>query len=313
MNIAITGGTGFIGTNLSIRLSENESNNIRVIDSKEDFYLPIKKQNKNNISFYKSVFSTDTDFDSQVKNQDIVFHLASTNIPGTSNNRIPEELMSNVVVTACLLDACIRQHVKKVVFISSGGTVYGNPDNYPIVEDTVTCPISSYGIQKLTIEKMLYMYRYQYGLDYRIIRLANPYGPYQRPNGVLGVVTTFIYRALTDGKLLVYGDGTVIRDFIFISDAIDGILKVSNGENEQRVFNLGSGKGTSVNEVISAIRETINHDLTVQYIEGRPVDVPINYLDIRRYENLYGRLNRVDLYEGIMRTAEFLKKEYKID
>lgn len=172
----------------------------------------------------------------------------------------------------------------------------------------MTYPISSYGVQKLAIEKLLYLYRYQKDLDYRIIRLANPYGPYQRPNGKLGVVTTFVYKALTSGRLEVYGDGTVVRDFIYIEDAIRGILKIVNGENDIRVFNLGSGKGTSVNQVIEAIRTTIRSDLAVEYIAGRTTDVPVNYLDISRYEGIYGKLNPLSLEDGIKKTAEFMKQ-----
>ena len=171
----------------------------------------------------------------------------------------------------------------------------------------MTYPISSYGIQKITIEKLLYLYRYQERLDYRIIRLANPYGPYQRPNGKLGVVTTFVYKALTDGILEVYGDGTVVRDFIYIEDAVRGIKNIVEGESELRVFNLGSGKGTSVNEVIEAIKNSVRKDLKVNYIAARPTDVPENYLDIRRYEKAYGKLKPICLQEGIKKTAEFMK------
>jgi UDP-glucose 4-epimerase len=146
------------------------------------------------------------------------------------------------------------------------------------------------------------------GLDYRIIRLANPYGPYQRPNGKLGVVTTFIYKALTSGRLEVYGDGSIVRDFIYIEDAVKGIQKIVDGENDVRVFNLGSGKGNSVNQVINAIKRTIRQDLSVEYIAGRATDVPVNYLDISRYEEIYGKLNPVDLEDGIKLTAAFMKK-----
>ncbi|XOQ56660.1 MAG: Epimerase domain-containing protein [Lactobacillus delbrueckii] len=249
----------------------------------------------------------DSDFDSEVENQDIAYHLASTVFPGDSNKNIPAELNSNIVVTAKLLDACVKPNVKKVVFLSSGGAVSGKKGTCPIVEDTVTYPISSYGVEKLTIEKLLYLYRYQNGLDYRIIRLANPYGPYQRPNGRLGVVTTFIYKALTDGLLEVYGDGTAVRDFIYIEDAVRGILNIVNGESELRIFNLGLGKGTSVNQVIDTIKTTIRKDLIVEHIASRSTDVPINFLDISRYEKNYDELNPLNLEDGIRKIAQFMK------
>ena len=308
MNIAIIGGAGFIGVNLAIRLSSFPDNRITVVDRDESFFEPLRKLNLSNVAFLVGSFDNDTDFDRQVKGQDVIYHLASTTIPGTSNQHIPEELDSNVTVTARLFDACVKQKVKKVIFISSGGTVYGKKGKCPIEENMVTYPISSYGIQKLAIEKMLYLYRYQFGLDYRIIRLANPYGPYQRPNGRLGVVTTFIYKAMTDGRLEVYGDGTVVRDFIYIDDAVKGIINIADGDCEYRVFNLGSGKGTSVNQVIDSIKKIVRDDISVEYESSRASDVPENYLDISRYEKYYGKLDPMSLEEGIKRTMDFLKE-----
>ena len=305
MKIALIGGAGFIGTNLAIHLSKTDE--VTVIDRDEKFFSTLKSLNLP-IRYKVASFDTNSDFDNQVEGQDVVYHLASTVIPGNSNYDIGAELDANVIVTCHLLDACVRQGIKKVAFISSGGAIYGKKGTCPIQEDMVTYPISSYGVQKLAIEKLLYLYRYQKDLDYRIIRLANPYGPYQRPNGKLGVVTTFIYKALTSGRLEVYGDGTVVRDFIYIEDAIRGILKIVNGENDIRVFNLGSGKGTSVNQVIEAIRKTIRSDLAVEYIAGRTTDVPVNYLDISRYEGIYGKLDPVSLEDGIKKTAEFMKQ-----
>ncbi|WP_440321162.1 NAD-dependent epimerase/dehydratase family protein [Laedolimicola sp.] len=304
MKIALIGGAGFIGTNIALQLSLTDE--VTVIDRDEKFFLTLKAL-KVPLNFKVGDFSLEADFDAQVEGQDIVYHLASTVIPGNSNRNIGEELEANVVVTCKLLDACVRQKVKKIVFISSGGAVYGKKGKCPVEEDMVTYPISSYGIQKITIEKLLYLYRYQEKLDYRIIRLANPYGPYQRPNGKLGVVTTFVYKALTDGILEVYGDGTVVRDFIYIEDAVRGIKNIVEGESELRVFNLGSGKGTSVNEVIEAIKNSVRKDLTVNYIAARSTDVPENYLDIRRYEEAYGKLKPICLQEGIKKTAEFMK------
>ena len=200
----------------------------------------------------------------------------------------------------------------KVVFVSSGGTVYGKEVDCPLKEKTATNPISSYGVQKITIEKLLYLYRYMYGLDYRIIRLANPYGPYQRPNGVLGAVTTFTYKALKGDEITVYGDGSVVRDFIYIDDAIRAIMKIVNGENKHRTFNLGCGYGTSIKQVLETIEKALGIKLNVSYLEGRKVDVPVNYLDISRYEKYYGALNPISLEDGIRKTADFMKKEYGI-
>ena len=309
MKILLLGAAGFIGTNLTIELAEDE---ITLVDRSKSFFKPIVSMNLKNVRSLEADLTVDMDFDSILKGQEVVYHLVSTTVPTTSNQHISQELISNVVFSANLFEACIRCGVKKVVFISSGGTVYGKEVGCPLKEKTATNPISSYGVQKITIEKLLYLYRYMYGLDYRIIRLANPYGPYQRPNGVLGAVTTFTYKALKGDEIAVYGDGSVVRDFIYIDDAIRAIMKIVEGENKHRIFNLGCGYGTSIKQVLETIEKALGIKLTVSYLEGRKVDVPVNYLDISRYEKYYGALNPISLEEGIRKTADFMKNEYNI-
>lgn len=306
MKIAILGAAGFIGTNLAIRLSAARDNVITLIDKKEEFFFKIKDLHLPNVCFKTSSLDLTMDF-SILKGEDVVYHLVSTNIPTTSNQHITQDLQTNVLFSSNLFEACVKYGVKKVVFISSGGTVYGMEAKCPLPEDTPTNPISSYGVQKITIEKLLYLYNYMYGLDYRIIRLANPYGPYQRPNGILGAVSTFTYKALRKEKIIVYGDGSVVRDFIYIDDAINAMINIVDGENKNRLFNLGSGYGTSVNEVLFSIENVLKCKLDIEYKEGRAVDVPVNYLDISRYEKYYGKLNPISIDEGVRKTAEFMK------
>ena len=310
MKNLLLGAAGFIGTNLAIELAKNPKNKLTLVDRNKDYFKTVVKMNIGNINVMESNLTFDMDFDSILKGQDVVYHLVSTTVPTTSNQHISQELVSNVIFSANLFEACIRCGVEKVVFISSGGTVYGKESDCPLKEKTATNPISSYGVQKITIEKLLYLYRYMYGLDYRIIRLANPYGPYQRPNGVLGAVTTFTYKALQGEKITVYGDGSVVRDFIYIDDAIKAIMKIVEGENKHRTFNLGCGYGTSIKKVLETIEKVLGIKLNVSYVEGRKVDVPVNYLDISRYEKYYGALNPISLEEGILKTADFMKKEY---
>ena len=312
MKILLLGAAGFIGTNLTIELAKKTEDEITLVDRSKAFFKPIVSMNLKNVHILEADLTVDMDFDSILKDQEVVYHLVSTTVPTTSNQHISQELVSNVIFSANLFEACIRCDVKKVVFVSSGGTVYGKEVDCPLKEKTATNPISSYGVQKIAIEKLLYLYRYMYGLDYRIIRLANPYGPYQRPNGVLGAVTTFTYKALKGDEITVYGDGSVVRDFIYIDDAIRAIMKIVNGENKHRTFNLGCGYGTSIKQVLETIEEALGIKLNVSYLEGRKVDVPVNYLDISRYEKYYGALNPISLEDGIRKTADFMKKEYGI-
>lgn len=307
MNILILGAAGFVGTNLTIKLAEDKDNNITLVDKNKDWFADIIKFNKD-LKIVESTLCNDMDF-SILEGQDILYHLVSSVIPSNSNKHISKDIQANVLFSSQLFEACVKYGVKKVVFISSGGTVYGKELSCPIPETTSTNPITSYGVQKITIEKLLYLYNYMYGLDYRIVRLANPYGPFQRPNGVLGAVTTFTYKALKKEQIEVYGDGSVIRDFIYIDDAIKGILNIVNGVSEHHVFNLGCGYGTSIKEVLETIEKTLELKLNIVYKEGRSVDVPVNYLDISRYEKCFGKLYPISLEEGIKKTAEFMKKE----
>lgn len=312
MNIIILGAAGFIGTNLTIELAKNKIDKITLVDKSVKYFENVKSMGFENVSFLECDFDVGSNFDELLKNQDVVYHLVSTTVPTTSNQYISQELMGNVIFSSNLFESCVRCKVRKVVFISSGGTVYGKEVDCPLKEKTHTNPISSYGVQKVTIEKLLYLYNYMYGLDYRIIRLANPYGPYQRPNGILGAVTTFTYKTLKGEEITIYGDGSVVRDFIYIDDAIKAIMKIVNGDNKHHTFNLGCGYGTSIKKVIDIIQESLKLEMKITYKKGRQVDVPVNYLDISRYEKYYGALNPIDLSEGIKRTAEFMKKNYNV-
>ena len=309
MNILLLGAAGFIGTNLTMKLAENRQDIITLVDRDISYFAPVQTKGLINIKYVKNNLGISSDFINIVKGQDIIYHLVSTTIPANSNLHVSQELTANVIFTANLLDACVKSGVKKVVFISSGGTVYGKEANCPLKEETPTKPISSYGVQKVTIEKLLYLYRYINGLDYRIIRLANPYGPYQKPDGILGAVSTFTYKALRNEKIIVYGNGSVVRDFIYIEDAVDAILNIVNGENKHRTFNLGCGYGTSIMEVIDTVRKTLDVDINIEHKPVRLVDVPVNYLDISRYEEAYGKLDPTSLEEGIRKTANFMKAQ----
>lgn len=312
MKIILLGAAGFIGTNLVLNLVKDKSNKITVVDRDKSYFKLFEKLNLPDLNMVEADLTENTDFETLVNNQDIVFHLISTSVPSTSNQHITDEIRGNVCLTSNLLEACARHSIKKVIFISSGGAVYGKESSCPLTESTPTNPITSYGVQKITIEKLLYLYHYMHGLDYRIIRLSNPYGPYQRPNGVLGVVSTFVYNSIIGKEINVYGDGGVVRDFIYIDDAIRGILNIVYGDSSYRTFNLGCGYGTSIKQLIETIKQTLNINLSVKYTSTRQVDVPVNYLNIERYEKEYGKLNPISLEQGIMNTAKFMKDFYSV-
>ena len=158
MKIILLGAAGFIGTNLIAELSKDPNNEITIVDRDLRYFKPIINLNIPNLNIVESDLSMNTDYEKLVATQDLVYHLISTTVPSTSNRSISEELKANVILSANLLDACVTQKVKKIAFISSGGTVYGAGLNFPINEKDPTNPITSYGIQKLCIEKLLYLY-----------------------------------------------------------------------------------------------------------------------------------------------------------
>lgn len=312
MRILLYGGAGFIGKNLAIKLSKKQNNEIIVVDKNNNYFDDLKKVCNSNVSYIIHDFKNKKEFNNLLHAVDIVYYLYSSSIPSMVNDKIPKELNENVVFASEFFDACVDQKVKKIVFISSGGAVYGKEAVCPIKENDETNPISSYGIEKLTIEKTLFLYNYLYGIDYRIIRLSNPYGPYQNPNGLLGVISTFIYKALKDETIFVYGNGSVIRDFIYIDDAIEGIIKISNYKGQYKLFNLGNGIGISVNEIIHLIFKVLNKETEIEYISERKAEIPENYLDMTRYKNEISNKKNITLEKGIKKTADFMRNYYKI-
>lgn len=306
-NICIFGAAGFIGTNLSLELTKDSNNCLKVVDKKKEYFSNYKSILNKNIKIIEDNLDADTNFDEILGGQDIVYHLVSSNSPTTSNMDFYNEIMPNINFSIKLFDSCIKNKIKKVIFISSGGTIYGKDAICPINEDCITNPITTYGLQKEMIEKLLYIYNYKYGLCYKVIRLANPYGSYQRPNGQLGVITSFVYNSLKKGEINVYGEGSVVRDFIYIDDAIKGIINIANSNANTSIYNLGSGHGTSINEVISILQKCLKQEIKVNYQLARKVDVPVNYLDIRRYESEFGKFHTISIEEGIQKMINFMK------
>jgi len=302
--ILILGAAGFIGTNLTFRLAREECSLV-CFDRPDSNMKHLSGENISTACGFLADFADDDRAEELLQGTDIVYHLISTTCPTNSNIDIASEMQDNVISTIRLLDGCVKNKVKRIVFLSSGGTVYGKEHDGILSECDEASPISAYGIQKLTIEKMLYLYKEMYGLDYRIVRLSNPYGPYQRPNGIQGVVSTFTWKALHDEPITVYGDGSVVRDYIYIDDAIEGIINISSDNVRYALYNLGSGIGLSVNEVTKAIESALDKSLKINFTAGRAVDVPINVLNISRYTEEFGNPVSVSLEDGVKRLLQF--------
>lgn len=232
------------------------------------------------------------EWDALLRDGDVVHHYACSTIPKTANDEPLSDLDVNVRGTLRLLDALRRRSGIRLIFPSSGGTVYGPLRHTPVGEEHSLDPITIYGVSKVAIEKYLGFYRAMHGLDVRIARLSNPYGVGQDPSRKQGAATTFVMRALAGEPIEVWGDGSVIRDYIHISDAVAGLLAIADAPadslGEHPVFNIGSGKGVSIAEILQKLEERVGGALRVTYSPSRGFDIPCNVLDIGRARSVLG-------------------------
>jgi len=217
-----------------------------------------------------------------LQNANFVFHLASTTLPSTSNTNIVYDLESNVVATVRILEAAASMRIQRMVFVSSGGTVYGIARQNPIPESHPTDPICSYGIHKLTIEKYLQLFRSMSGLDSIILRVSNMYGEFQDCSRPLGAVAHFTNRAVNGIPIEIWGDGTITRDFIHVDDVVNALSKAVSYKGPERLFNIGSGRGVSLNQLVELLQRHLSKPATVNYRSRRSYDVLENVLDISR-------------------------------
>lgn len=244
-----------------------------------------------------------------VKGQEFVFHLISGTIPEDSNRDPAADLVENVLSTVRLLEICCKQGVRKVIFPSSGGTVYGVPSGIPISESSPTEPIAGYGISKLAIEKYLALFYRLHGLDYHICRISNIYGPFQQGNRRQGLVAATIRRALLKEPVEIWGDGEVIRDFVYVDDVVAAMLHGCIYGGSHKVMNVGSGTGLTVDQVIRDI-ELILDDGTIEklYRPGRTADVPANILDTSLILSETRWRPIVSWHEGLCRSIDWMRE-----
>ena len=246
-----------------------------------------------------------------VEGQEIVFHLLGSSIPESSNADPAEDLLANVFSTIKLLDLCRAAHVRKVVFASSGGTVYGIPDVIPTPETAPTDPISAYGIGKLAIEKYLALYRRLHGTDYNILRIANPYGPGQSPFKKQGVVASILYRALCGQPFEIWGTGEVARDFIYVDDVAAAFIEAAQYSGTHRIMNVGSGHGLTIDQVVADVQRVLAlTGVAVVRKPGRAADVPVSILDTSLIKAETSWRPRVAWIDGLAQTAAWMRKAH---
>lgn len=297
----ILGGNGFIGSHLVDKLLA-EGHSVRVFDKYPERY----RQPLQQVDYCFGDFGNRGLLAEALHGIDLVYHLINTSLPKTSNDDPAYDVQSNVIETLFMLEKCVQFGVKKVVFISSGGTVYGRPAQLPIAENGATEPECSYGIIKLTIEKYLALYRQLHGLDYVVLRPSNPYGSRQNPQGIQGAIPVFLGKVAKGEPIEIWGDGEVVRDYLYIDDLVDGLYRAAMSKSQERIFNLGSGQGYSLNDIVASIRAVTGADVRVNYKPGRSFDVPRIWLDINRAAKELAWKPQTSLDDGILRTWDFI-------
>lgn len=296
MNVLVIGGNGFIGSHLVGALSAR-GDRVTVIDR----YPERKDVDWSGVRYVQGDFQDARLLDRALEGVQQVYHLASCTVPSTADADPVLDIQGNLLGVHAVLAAMRRHGVRRFCYFSSGGTVYGNPASVPVPETHPLRPISSYGIVKVAIEQYLGMFERQGWLDPVIIRPSNPYGPRQATGGVQGAVAVFLGKALAGEGVDIWGDGHIIRDYIFIEDLIAiSLLAVDSGQN--LVLNAGSGVGTSLNELCESIREETGQALPVHYRSGREFDVRSVVLDVSRAFEQLGWRPSTDIRLGIRIT-----------
>jgi UDP-glucose 4-epimerase len=304
MNCVVFGGAGFIGSHLVDALVSRK-HRVRVFD------IPnIEKNNLEKsigqIEILQGDFQNVKDVSDALEGMDVAINFVYSTLPDSSNKNPAYDVESNVIGNIVLLEKALEKGVGKMVFVSSGGAVYGIPEKVPVSEDHRTDPLCSYGITKLAVEKYLQLFKYLHGLDYTVLRLGNPYGERQRIMGVQGAVAVFLGKIWNDSPIEIWGDGSVARDFMYIKDTVEAFVRVVEGDAQSDIYNIGSGESCSINRLLDLMTEVTGKKPRIEYKPSRKFDVPEIALDIRRAENELGWKPETFLEEGLAKTWDWI-------
>jgi len=242
----------------------------------------------------------------------LLFYLVSASRPSASTSKIGCEIAVDLSGTLRLLETIASRRLR-LIYFSSGGTVYGHNDSDVIPERSATEPICSYGVMKLTAERYVALYGLLHRLDHVIVRPSNPYGPGQSPLQGQGLIAVLLHRALNDQAIEVWGDGENVRDYIYIDDLAEAAVAAAVSGKNGAIYNIGTGLGHSINQVIAQVRATLGRPMAVSYAPQRAVDVRRNVLCIDRLTTDTEWTPRIGLAEGLKYTAEWIRHSQKFD
>lgn len=297
----ILGGSGFIGRNLLRQMVDSGMQPVNI----DLVSIDIPGVRFCSIELNDPASKANID----LSNFDIFYLLAWSTSPASAEKNPILDLQANALNT---LNWVRRMHAEnpncRIVFVSSGGAIYGEAEQMPISENHALNPKGAYGLGKLVVESYLKAYGNSHDLDYLIFRPANPYGLYQNPSSGVGAVTTFLSKAINDQEIEVWGNGAVVRDYLYISDLVDALMcALNHNPLLYREFNVGSGVGISLNQLISEIESFLNKSIKLKYQSGRAIDSGQIVLDISRCSRQFAWQPKVSLRQGIQLTYDYLK------
>lgn len=305
MKILVTGGAGFIGSHI-VEAAVVEGEEVAVVD---DLSAGVESNVPAGVPLYKiDIRSEDlADVLAEVKPEVVCHQAAQMNVTfSVSQPRTDADI--NIIGSLNLLELCVRCGVKKIVYASSSGAVYGEPASLPVTEATPPAPVSHYGASKLSVEHYLSVYAGVYGLDYTILRYANVYGPRQLRHGEAGVAPILFSELVEGRKPTLYGMGEPVRDYVFARDvARANMLALKNGSRE--CFNIASGKGTSVRQLFDKIAKLVGVDVEPALKPLRNGEVHSIYASVEKAREKLNWRPMVDLDEGLRATYEFFCRQ----
>jgi UDP-glucuronate 4-epimerase len=310
--ILVTGGAGFIGSNLCEVLLE-QGREVQVLDNFNDFYDPAIKRRNVETALTHSAYSIregdirDQEFIGEVMadfRPQAVIHLAAMAgvRPSIENPHLYNDV--NITGTTVLLEAVREHQVANFVFGSSS-SVYGSHDKVPFSEeDVLSRPISPYAATKLAGEQLCFTYHHLYGLPVSCLRFFTVYGPRQRPEMAIHL---FARKILDGDTITLYGDGSTRRDYTYIDDIIDGVIRSLDQPQGFEIFNLGESRTVVLSELVSILEDTIGQEADIQYEPDQPGDVPVTYADVTKAGRVLGYKPSVPIEEGVSRFIKWLK------
>jgi len=305
MKVLVTGGAGFIGSHVVDRLV-NDGYNVRIIDDLSNGKLDNIQRHLSSgkVDFVKGNIRDASLVRKTVDNVDVVVHLAAlTSVPFSIEN--PDLTFDvNLLGTLNLIRSSVKENVGRFVFISSCA-VCGEPEFLPVKEEHRTDPISPYAESKLLAERYCLGFNGRQLLRSVVLRFFNVYGPRQGMNDYSGVITRFIDSSRQRLPLIIYGDGSQTRDFVNVNDIVEAVLASMNSSKaEGEVFNIGSGKPTSINELAKTVLELVGVDLKICYEKSRAGDIQDSYADISKAKKFLGYEPKVSLRDGLQALLE---------